>query len=132
MKRFLWIIAAAMMGLSAMAQDKMVFVIEGSETVYNQIRVVNETTDPTFNCRVVVLDENDNIRSVYGEYSLNGCGDSDSNTSRIPRGTRIGIQMPSGYDKELSFIIDYIDAPLFDIVVVKLRDKSSSQYDDTF
>ena len=131
MRRLFFILVAAMMAAGMMAQDKLSFVIAGSEEDYNQIRIVNETSEPYFHCRVVVLDKDDKIVSEYGEYYLNGIGDIVMHTHRISRGTKIGIQLPADSDMDLDFSVEYRDLPIFDAIVIHLRDKSI-KYSDTF
>lgn len=125
MKRLFFAVAAFMMAVGAMASDKMTFVIGGPEEVYNQIRVENETSLDTLTCRVVILKGEDEIESVYGVYNLYGIKDSDYNTERIHRGTKLGIQMPDDFEGELSFDVEYKDRPFFDYIVIHLRDKVS-------
>ena len=107
------------------ASAQHTFVAEGPEKQYNQIRVVNETSQENFQCRVVVLDENDSLQKVYGVYNLNEKGDADSNTDKFPRGTKFGIQMPKNFPVEVDFMIEYKDIPLFDILIIHLYDKGS-------
>ena len=131
MRRISFIIAVLACAMSAMAQERMSFVIEGSEQEYNQIRVVNRTSEVSLHCRVVALNADDEITSVYGEYTLDGYEDSDSNTSRIQRGTKLGIQLPEDFGKPLSFSVEYKDYPIFDVIIIYLRD-GESRYSDTF
>ena len=131
MRRISFIIAVLACAMSAMAQERMSFVIEGSEQEYNQIRVVNRTSEVSLHCRVVTLNADDEITSVYGEYTLDGYEDSDSNTSRIQRGTKLGIQLPEDFGKPLSFSVEYKDYPIFDVIIIYLRD-GDSRYSDTF
>lgn len=125
MKRFILLIALAIAAIMVSAQEKMIFVIEGPEDTYNQIRVINETSADQLRCRVVVLDENDQIKSEYGQYNIVGQGRWDSNTDRIQRGTRLGIQMPQDFTTELSFTVEYKDYPFFDAILIHLTDKAS-------
>ena len=120
-----FLIAASLIAVSMMAQEKFSFVIQGSENMYNQVRVVNHTSLQDIRCRVVVLDDQDNILSVYGMYNLTGYDDTDSNTSRIYRGTKIGLQFPEDFDHELLYTVEYRDYPLFDAVDIILYDKNS-------
>ena len=124
MKQLFILLATAMMTVSVMAQEKFSVVIQGSEDTYNQVRVINRTSLQDIRCRVVVLDENNNILSVYGTYSMSGYDDADSNTERISRGTKIGLQFPEDFNHELLYSVEYRDYPLFDVVVVVLYDKN--------
>ena len=132
MKKLFFVLAAVLMTVSAVAQEKMKFVIEGSEDTYNQIWVVNKTSVDHFRCRVLILDENDQIRSEYGVYEFTSRRDSDSNTDRIRRGTKIGIQLPEDFTHEVSFSVEYRDFPLFDAVVIYLRDKDNGNFSSEF
>ena len=131
MRRLIFIFLAAMMTAAVMAAEKFSFVVEGSENTYNQVRVVNRTSLRDIHCRVVILDDNDNIVSVYGVYKMSGYDDADMNTDRIRRGTKIGIQFSKDFDHELSYSVEYRDYPLFDAVVVILTDKKS-EFSDEF
>lgn len=130
MKKFFFLFTACLIAVSAMAKDKMVFVVSGPEEVYNQIRVINESSLDDFTCRVVIVDNADNVQAVYGHYHLNGKEDTDSNLDRIWRGTRVGIQLPNDFEKELSFDVEYVDRPFFDYIIIHLRDKEGG-YSDT-
>ena len=124
MKKLFLLLALAVTSLMAAAQDKMIFVIEGPEQTYNQIRVINETSMDEIHCRVVVLDDSNQIKSEYGQYNVIGKGKWDSNTDRISRGTRLGIQMPQNFEGELAFTIEYKDYPFFDAILIHLTDKA--------
>ena len=124
---------------SAMAQDennatgknKMAFVVAGPEDSYNQIRVINNTSLADFQCRVVFLNEDNTVKELYGIYNLKESNDSDSNTSRVKKGQRMGIQMPNDFPKEVTFTIEYKDYPLFDAILIHINEQSST-YDDAF
>ena len=107
-----------------------IFTIAGPEESYNQIRVTNETTQDAIRCMLVVLDESGNAESTYGIYNLVGKHDTDSNTGRIARGKRVEIKMPKDFPFEVGVSIDYIDTPFFDIVVVKIYDKTTEFSED--
>ena len=92
-------------------QEIQTFVVGGGEKSYNQVKVVNETSYTDF-----------------GDYELKEKGDSDSNTkngknSRIPQGALLGIQFPKNFTGETSYYIEYLDYPLFDVIVIHLTDK---------
>ena len=126
MKRFFVILSAILMAFTATAKGKMTFVVGGPEEKYNQIRVVNETSMTNFTCRVVVVDGENKVASVYGVYNLSEWKSSDSHTSGIWRGTKMGIQMPNDFKGELDFDVEYLDLPIFDIILIHLHDKKSS------
>ena len=123
--RLMALIAFSLLTLGLAAQDKMTFVIQGPEDMYNQIRVVNETSISSFRCRVVIIDDNDKILSEYGQYNFDSSKQSDSNTDRIRRGTRLGIQLPQDMNAELSYSVEYKDYPFFDAIIIHLYDKES-------
>ncbi len=123
--KLFFLVIAALFATTALAQEKFSFVIEGTERVYNQVRVVNRTSLPNIQCRVVVLDQDDHILSVYGMYNLRGYDDADSNTNRINRGTKIGLQFPEDFSHDLLYSVEYKDYPLFDAVQIVLYDKTS-------
>ena len=131
MKKLFFFIVAALIAGNVLAEEKFSFVIEGSESTYNQVRVINRTSLQDIRCRVVVLDEQDNIRSVYGIYNMSGYDDADFNTDRINRGTKIGLQFPEDFNHELLYSVEYRDYPFFDVVVVVLYDKKS-EFDSEF
>lgn len=114
--------------LPLVANAKMVLTIDGPEDSYNQIRLVNETSKENFKCRVIVLNEDESQKFVYGVYRLKEYRDSDSNTQSISKGTKIGIELPSDFDAELNYEIEYLDLPLFDIVVIHLTDKEDNSW----
>ena len=123
--RLLALIALTLMTLGMAAQDKMAFVIEGPEDMYNQIRVRNETSIQAFRCRVVVLGEDDQILSESGLYNFDSGKAEDSNTDRIRRGTKLGIQLPQDMNAELSYTVEYKDYPFFDAIIIHLFDKTN-------
>jgi len=125
MKRLFVLLFAVLTAFGVMAKSKMTFVVGGPEQKYNQIRVINETSMTNFTCRVVIVEGEDKVGSVYGVYNLSEWKSSDSHTSSIWRGTKMGIQMPTDFKGELDFDVEYLDLPLFDIILIHLRDKSS-------
>ena len=133
MKKSILLVFFVMAVMSVVAQQKMTFVVGGPEKEYNQIRVMNETSLENFHCRVVVLDEDRNVKDVYGDYQLKEKGDTDTNTKdRIKRGTLIGVQFPKNFTEELSFYVEYRDNPMFDVIVIHLTDKDSEYDNDSF
>lgn len=116
---------------SASNQNKMAFVVEGSEDVYNRIRVVNHTSQSDFQCRVVYLNDDNTVKSLYGIYYLKGNKDSDSNSSMISRGTRMGIQMPGDFPVPVNFTIEYKDYPIYDMIIIHINEQDGG-YDNSF
>lgn len=128
-KFFITIMAFLFVSL-AQATAKNIFVIDGPEDSYNQIRVVNETTQSNFTCRLVVLNNDDTTSYVYNVYNLGDRHDMDSHISRIYRGTKIAIQMPKDFPSEISFSVEYRDYPLFDAIIVHLTDGNTEFNED--
>lgn len=123
-----------MAAMAIFAQRDMTFVVEGPENSYNQVRVVNETSMENFHCRVVLLNEDKTPKEVYGDYKLFEKWDSDSNSKnakgdRIRKGDRLGIKLPENFPKELSFYVEYLDYPFFDVIVIHLTDKGGGYGD---
>ncbi len=112
-------------------RQKFAFTIAGPERYYNQIRVVNHTSEPYFQCRVVYLTDDDEIEGTYGVYDLNGYEDSDSNTQDIRRGTRIGVQLPKEFTNEVRFSVEYKDYPFYDAIFIHIHDRAKG-FDDSF
>ena len=116
---------------AATSQNKMTFVVAGPEKSYNQIKVVNHTSLPEFQCRVCRLNEDNSIKTVSGFYNLKGYDDIDSNTDRVKRGERIGIQMPNDFPVEVTFTIEYRDYPFYDAIIIYVNGEHPD-YDNTF
>lgn len=139
MKRLFILLAAVMMVAGVMAQEevkvigknKMAFTVRGPERKYNQIRVVNHTSLPELKCRVVYLNQDNTVKELYGEYTLKGYDDTDSNSNDVKRGYRIGIQMSNDCPVDVSFSIEYKDYPFYDAILIYINEQSSG-YDDSF
>jgi len=134
MKKTILSVLFLMAATAVFAQKEMTFVVEGPENSYNQVRIVNETSQENFHCRVVVLNEDKTVKEVYGDYKLKEKGDSDSNTKgtkneRIQKGTPLAVKFPKDFKHELSFYVEYRDYPLFDVIVIHLTDKDGG-YDE--
>ncbi len=111
----------------------MTFTVGGSEKAYNQIRVVNETSQTNFKCRILILNEDGTpSNEVYGVYDLREKGDSDSNTNKILYGTKLQIQKPKNFPVELDFQVEYRNYPLFDVIIIHLFDKGTTVEGDEF
>lgn len=109
-------------------QEMLTFEVGGGEKSYNQVKVVNETSYTDFHCRVVILNDDNTVKEVYGDFELKEKGDSDSNTkngkdSRIPQGALLGIQFPKSFTGETSHFVEYRDYPMFDLIIIHLTDK---------
>ena len=138
MKKLFTLLVIALIAIGAVAQDeanesrkKMTFVVGGPEKSYNQIKVVNHTSLPEFQCRVCRLNEDNSIKTVSGFYNLKGYDDIDSNTDRVKRGERIGIQMPNDFPVEVTFTIEYRDYPFYDAIIIYVNGEHPD-YDNTF
>lgn len=139
MKKLFLLIAACVTVMYVSAQEeverasenKMAFVVEGPEDSYNQIRVVNHSSFSDFQCRVVYLNADNTVKALYGTYYLKGYDDVDSNTTRITRGQRIGIQMANDFPYEVTFSVEYKDYPFFDAILIYINDLYPG-FDDTF
>ena len=103
----------------------IIFTAEGDESSYNQVRVLNQTSQENFRCQLVILNEDDSTKELYGIYELKEKGDSDSNTKRFKRGTRFWLQLPKDFPVEVSFSIEYKDYPMFDAIIIHLFDKDN-------
>ena len=126
MKKLFFILLACLMTTGLMAKSKMTFVVAGEEESYNMIKVVNETAMDDITCRVVIVEDDDSVAAVYGIYKLKGRYDSDACAKRVWRGTRLGVQMPNDFKKEVSFSVEYKDYPVWDMIIIYLRDAEGS------
>lgn len=124
MKRYLITPVFLIIAMFAIAQEKMMFTVAGPERSYNQIRVVNETSIEILRCRLVVLDKECHMKSVYAIVSVGQGDDKDSEGESVRRGTKIGIEFPKDLTKELDFSIEYRDRPFFDAVVIHIYEKN--------
>lgn len=126
MKKLFFILLACLMTTGLMAKSKMTFVVAGEEESYNMIKVVNETAMDDITCRIVIVEDDDSVAAVYGIYKLKGRYDSDACAKRVWRGTRLGVQMPNDFKKEVSFSVEYKDYPVWDMIIIYLRDAEGS------
>ena len=122
MKKMFLFMAAAMMSVMVMAQEKMVFDVEGPEERYDCVRINNETSYDIPRVRVVVLDEKENLKSVCGVFEFKGKKDNDSKYVHVYRGTKLGIQLPEGFEGQLSYSVEFKDYPGFDMILIHLFD----------
>ena len=133
MKKVFLSVIIMMAALSVFAQQEMLtFEVKGPEKSYNQVKVVNETSVESFNCRVVVLNDDKTIKEVYGDYYLNEKGASDMNTksgNRIKKGMSLGVQFMKNFPGKASFYVEYKDFPFFDVIVIHVTDKGA-EYDE--
>ena len=108
-------------------EAKTVFEIDGPERSYNQITVINRTSQDNFSCRLVLLTENLNGSlhrdEEYGTYHFKGENDEQTITVKIKRGTLVGIEFEENFPVDVDVTVDYRDNRFFDSIVVVLADK---------
>ena len=110
--------------LVASAQNIKPFTVEGPEGKYNMIRVVNETSQDTLTCRVVILGEENQTKEIYGTYNLTSKFDRDSKTKWVDRGTKMALEMPKDFPVETTIAVEYVDRPVWDFIVIHVTDAS--------
>ena len=123
MKRIILFILSMLAFISVVA--KTTFKVEGPHNVYRRIRVINQTSQENFDCRFVLLKENEDGTltrgEVYGIYHLKGRNDIDTNTRWIDKGTLVGIEMPAGFPEDVEVSVEYNSIA----IRVTLLDKNS-------
>ncbi|MBR6111496.1 MAG: hypothetical protein IKQ08_06045 [Paludibacteraceae bacterium] len=123
MKRIILFILSMLAFISVEA--KTTFKVEGPHNVYRRIRVINQTSQENFDCRFVLLKENEDGSltrgEVYGIYHLKGRNDIDTNTRWIDKGTLVGIEMPAGFPEDVEVSVEYNSVA----IRVTLLDKNS-------
>ena len=126
MKRIILFVLSMLAFISVEA--KTTFKIEGPEKSYNQIKVINRTSQDNFSCRLVLLTKNLNGSlhrdGEYGTYHFRGENDEQTITVKIKRGTLVGIEFEENFPVEVDVTIDYRDRRFFDSIVVVLADKN--------
>lgn len=109
MRRIILFILSMLAFISVEA--KTTFKVEGPHNVYRRIRVINQTSQENFDCRFVLLKENEDGTltrgEVYGIYHLKGRNDIDTNTKWIDKGTLVGIEMPAGFPEDIEVSVEY-------------------------
>lgn len=109
MKRIILFVLSMLAFISVEA--KTTFKVEGPHNVYRRIRVINQTSQENFDCRFVLLKENEDGTltrgEVYGIYHLKGRNDIDTNTRWIDKGTLVGIEMPAGFPEDVEVSVEY-------------------------
>lgn len=124
MKRTFLLLFLLCGGFFASAQNMHPFTVEGPEKTYNMIRVVNETSQDTITCRVVILDEEDKVKEIYSVYNLKSKMDYDSKVKWMDRGTKLGLEMPKDFPFETSIAVEYVDRPVWDFILIHITDAS--------
>lgn len=109
-------------GIYASAQNLKPFTVEGNEEKYNMIRVVNETSQDTLNCRVVILNEDNQTSEIYGVFNLTAKYDQDSKVKWLNRGTKMAVEMPKDFPVETSIAVEYVDRPVWDFLIIHITD----------
>ena len=126
MKRIILFILSMLAFISVEA--KTVFEIDGPERSYNQITVINRTSQDNFSCRLVLLTDNLNGSlhrdEEYGTYHFKGENDEQTITVKIKRGTLVGIEFEENFPVDVDVTVDYRDNRFFDSIVVVLADKN--------
>ena len=124
MKKILLMTILLCGALVASAQNIKPFTVEGPEGKYNMIRVVNETSQDTLTCRVVILGEENQTKEIYGTYNLTSKFDRDSKTKWVDRGTKMALEMPKDFPVETTIAVEYVDRPVWDFIIIHVTDAS--------
>lgn len=124
MKKFFLMAILLCGALVASAQNLKPFTVEGPEDKYNMVRVVNETSQDTLNCRVVYLNENGEASNIYGVYNLDGKLDHDSEVKWLYKGTKMALEMPKDFPVETTIAVEYVDRPVWDFIIIHVTDAS--------
>ena len=122
MKKIVFLTLLLCGGFFASAQNLKPFTVEGPEGRYNMIRVVNETSQDTLTCRVVVLGEENQTKEIYGTYNMTSKFDHDSKTKWVDRGAKMALEMPKDFPIETSIAIEYVDRPIWDFIIIHVSD----------
>lgn len=124
MKKIFALFSMVLCAISTLSA-RTVLKVDGDENRYNMIRVVNATNQTNFQCRIVMMNENDEVKSVYGIYNLKENGDHDSCKGWVNQGDQIGVELPKDFPVEVNATISYMDYPMFDIVVITLTENAT-------
>ena len=133
MKKIIGFIFAFIFSIFTLTAKDSFLKIEGPEKSYNQIRIVNESSITSFKCRVSILKDLGNGKFekdfVYGIYTLDGDGDTDSITNKINRGKYFVVEFEEKDKDKFSYYVDYQDNPFFDVVRIHVVDKSEQIFE---
>lgn len=129
MKKIISGLLSLMLCAAGLYAEHIKFTVAGTETRYNQIKVVNNTTAANFDCTAYFLEERDGkliAQEAIGMFHLGDMNSSDTcNCIRlIKKGTHIGLAVPDSVGT-ISYIVSYKDYPLFDIIEISLLDEES-------
>lgn len=124
MKKITVLFAGIFLCLAALGAENIKFKVGGSAKRYNQIRVVNNTHASYFDCEAFLLEERDGkliAQESMGSVRLRNPGADDTITTinLIKRGTNLGLAVPEKVG-EFSYVVDYKNYPLFDVIEIKL------------
>lgn len=122
MKKSILLCMLLVCGMYGWCAQRITFTVEGPEETYNQIRIVNETATAEFRCRITRLNADGEPGEVYGVYTLKAAGDTDTKTSKVCNGEQFVLDMPKDFPTEVVYGIEYVDLPLFDMIVIHLSD----------
>lgn len=122
MKKSIILCMLLVCGMYGWCAQRITFTVEGPEETYNQIRIVNETATAEFRCRISRLKADGEPGDVYGVYTIKATGDTDTKTSKVRNGEQFVLDMPKDFPTEVSYAIEYVDLPLFDMVVIHLTE----------
>ena len=122
MKKSIILCMLLVCGMYGWCAQRITFTVEGPEETYNQIRIVNEAATAEFRCRISRLKADGEPGDVYGVYTK-ATGDTDTKTSKVRNGEQFVLDMPKDFPTEVSYAIEYVDLPLFDMVVIHITEK---------
>ena len=124
MKKIAVLFVGMLLCLSALGAENIKFKVGGKAKRYNQIKVFNNTNATDFDCEAFVLEERDGklvAQESLGKVHLRKFGGDDTITvvSLIKKGTNLGLTVPEKVG-EFSYVIEYKNYPLFDVIEIKL------------
>lgn len=122
MKKFILLCMLLVCGMYGWCAQRITFTVDGPEDAYNQIRIVNETSATDFRCRITRMNEDGSMGELFGIYTLKGPGDKDSKTAKVQKGEQFALDMPNDFPIEAGYAIEYLDLPLFDMIVIHLTE----------
>ena len=124
MKKFFIGLLCSVVCFASIHAESIKFKVEGPESSYNQVRIINNTKNSYFECKVYLLDLQEDsrfiIRNQIGTLHLKGEGDTDSCSCKVLRNSYLGVSVPDEF--EVFYRISYRDYPFFDVVEIYLSD----------
>lgn len=127
MKKIVISILISLVGLAGLSAENLKVKIGGPERTYNQMRIINETDDSYFDCKVYSLKEKNGklvAKDELGIFHLKEKYDTDSCVMSLKKNQYVGIAVPEDLGK-VSYSIVYRDMPFFDVVEVYLKNDES-------